>query len=157
MKALGHHLYLRGRYFYYRISLPRPLHTALECKEVVIALSTQDVALGRLYVAKLDIEIQSLIEKTYTGLNKACSMQDIEAAQTLFKQGIEEAKNKIGLPQKQQFNLELLSSQTQGSPKLFSQVAKEYLKDCVTNAWRLLIPEPFYHRISIQKRYGGRF
>ncbi|MBV1900297.1 MAG: hypothetical protein KUG56_01360, partial [Kordiimonadaceae bacterium] len=85
VKAIDHHLYSRNSHLYYRISLPRPLHIILPFKEVRIALGTQDRAVARLYVAKMDIEIQSLISQIYTA-------PDIETARTIIRQGIEGMK-----------------------------------------------------------------
>ena len=127
MKAIEHHLYIRGRYYYYRSALPQNLHQVLSRKEVCVSLKTQDRALARLYVARLDIEIQSLINQVYTAT-------DVETAQSIVTLGIEEMKGKAGIPQRQSFNLDLLSSGSRGTHKLFSQVAREYLKDCVTNS-----------------------
>lgn len=127
MKAIEHHLYIRGRYYYYRSALPQNLHQVLSRKEVCVSLKTQDRALARLYVARLDIEIQSLINQVYTA-------KDIETAQSIVTLGIEEMKRKAGLPQRQSFNLDLLSSHTGGTNKSFSRVAREYLQDCVTNS-----------------------
>ncbi len=127
MKAIEHHLYIRGRYYYYRSALPQNLHQVFSRKEVCVSLQTQDRALARLYVAKLDIEIQNLIHQVYDA-------RDIEAAQNIIMLGIEGMKGKVGLPQRQSFNLGLLSSSMGGAHKPFSQVAREYLNDCVTNS-----------------------
>ncbi len=88
MKAVDRHLYSRDNYLYYRYTLPKPLHTVFPHKEIKISLSTKDVALARLYVAKLDIEIQSLISQTY-------AEQDIETARNCIMQGIEGMKGKV--------------------------------------------------------------
>ncbi|HIF25009.1 MAG TPA: site-specific integrase [Micavibrio sp.] len=121
MKAVDHHLYLRGRYYYYRHALPRDLQEYLKTKEVVIALGTQDKAKARLYVAKLDIEIQDLI-------NLAYEATDTFTLNKLIEEGIQGAKDNAELPKRKTLNL--LSS---SSPKLFSKIAEDYLKDCVTN------------------------
>ena len=134
MKAVDDHLYIRNRYFYYRCALPRNLHSSLSFKEIVIALGTQDFTLARLYVAKLDFETQNIISQTCTALSHATSIKDVERVQTLLMQGIEEMKGKVGLPQRKSLNFDLLSHGGAGTQQLFSFIAQEYLKDCVTNS-----------------------
>lgn len=126
MKAVDYRLYSRNNHLYYRYVLPRPLQLVFPHKEIKVSLSTQDIALARLYVAKLDIEIQRLISQIYNA-------PDIEAVRTLVMNGIEEMKGKVGLPQRKSLNFDLLS-QEGGTQQLFSFIAQEYLKDCVTNS-----------------------
>lgn len=127
MKAVDYRLYSRNNHLYYRYVLPRPLQLVFPHKEIKVSLSTQDIALARLYVAKLDIEIQSLISQIYNA-------PDIEAVRTLVMNGIEEMKGKVGLPQRKSLNFDLLSHGGGGTQQLFSLIAQEYLKDCVTNS-----------------------
>ncbi len=126
MKAVDYRLYSRNNHLYYRYVLPRPLQLVFPHKEIKVSLSTQDIALARLYVAKLDIEIQSLINQIYNA-------QDIDAVRTLVMNGIEGMKGKVGLPQRKNLNFDLLS-QGGGTQQLFSFIAQEYLKDCVSNS-----------------------
>lgn len=127
MKAVDYRLYSRNIHLYYRYVLPRPLQLVFPHKEIKVSLSTQDIALARLYVAKLDIEIQSLINQIYNAT-------DIEAIRTLVTDGIEGMKGKVGLPQRKSLNFDLLSHGAGGTQQSFSFIAQEYLKDCVTNS-----------------------
>lgn len=81
MKAIDHHLYSRNNHLYYRTPLPRPLHAILPFKEIRIALGTRDMNVARLYVAKMDIEVQSLISQAYVA-------PDAEAVRAIMTQGM---------------------------------------------------------------------
>jgi len=74
MQAIERRLYSRNSYFYYRYILPRNLKPLFPNKEIKVSLITKDLALARLYVVKLDIEVQSLINNVYQAT-------DIKAAQ----------------------------------------------------------------------------
>lgn len=125
MKAIDYHLYSRNGRLYYRYALPKLLQFLH--KEIKISLSTKEIAVARLYVAQLDIEIQNLLNQIYAKLREGADVQDF------FLEGLEGIKFKIGLSQRQSINQALLSPQA-SKQRLFSQLAKDYLDDCVSNS-----------------------
>ncbi len=134
MRAIDYRLYSRNQYLYYRYILPQKLRPAFPYREIKISLGTQDIALARLYVAKLDIELQTLLDQSYEKLRGAGSAQEAQRVQARMLEGIEAAKVKAGLSQRQSLNMGLLSAQDRGKEKPFSKVAKEYLADCLSNS-----------------------
>ena len=135
MKAIDHHLYNRNQYLYYRCTLPRNLHSILDTREIRISLGTQDTTLARLYVAKLDVEVENLLNQIYSSLENSSDTQDIDRIQKMIVSGSEAIKLKAGLPQRQRLSFDHLVCRSGGGrERLFSYVCEEYLKDCVTNS-----------------------
>lgn len=137
MKALDHHLYTRGRYYYFRRAIPIYLHQILKSKEFCTSLSTDDLQTARLFVAKLDIEFQSILNKIDVLINQSMSVDDIRKICELYSQEIRQIKSRVDLPQRQPSKAYLLSRYNINrgdNQHLFSNIVKQYLKDCVTNS-----------------------
>ncbi len=135
MKAIDRHLYNRNQHLYYRVTLPRNLHAVLGMKEIRISLGTQDTTLARLYVAKLDVEMEGVLNKLYSSLRSSLDVQDIDRLRQMIVKGLGDMKNMVGIHQRQSLNFDhLISRGTGGKEKLFSYISEEYLKDCVTNS-----------------------
>lgn len=138
MKALDHHLYLRGgSHFYYRCAFPRNLHPFLRLKELRVSLNTKDLNTARLYVAKLDIGLEPLIQQVYDRLKTAQSYEDARKVDLKFVSSLNEMQEHVGLKQNDVFgNKSLQGYKIKGNNKglCFSQLVEEYLTDCVTNA-----------------------
>lgn len=87
MKAINRHLYIRNGIYYYRLSLPRCLNSLQPFKEVVISLNLQEPLEARLYVARLDYEIQPKIQAFKKSIQAETSKTSlIRKAQALLKE-----------------------------------------------------------------------
>ena len=151
MKAIGHHLYDRNTHLYYRSAFPRTLHQILGIKEIRLSLNTTDKAIARLLVAKLDIELQDILQSGYSQIKNAQTIPEIQSAKEAILKRIEELQSFNHTPKPNTLNSDLLDSyfRTQKHNKqLFSEVAQEYLKECITNA-----PKTIDHKKTTYKLF----
>jgi hypothetical protein len=105
MKAIDHHLYNRNNNnLYYRYAIPRDLHAILPFKEICLSLKTRDTSIARLYVAKLDIEIQKLISELYICTDQTNHLQNLDSAIEQFIASIGYLKTNMGTQKQQCFS-----------------------------------------------------
>lgn len=97
MKAIDHHLYDRNGRFYYRSTLPRNLKPFIPFYEIKLSLGTSDLGQARLYVARLDIEVQRLIESVYKTLEKSPTPEGLEQIKRLVEGCYDSLRGAVGL------------------------------------------------------------
>lgn len=139
MKSIDYHLYQRRGYLYYRVILPKQFEQIVVSRDIRVSLGTREVSTARLYVAKLDIEFQTLISEMHQTLAKAITHQDITNIQEMVNESIEQIKARTGIQRNQVIpcNQELLSSYQKADIDKVTRVTglvELYLKDCVTNS-----------------------
>lgn len=155
MKAIDHHLYQRNGYLYYRVILPKQFEQIVVSRDVRLSLGTREVSTARLYVAKLDIEIDALIHDVYSKLQQAQSHTDIGQIEEWITQAIEAIKDRTGIQTRAKpNNLHLLSSYQSGAQAkgemVFNELVDLYLKDCVTNS-----PKTIEHKRITYEMFQG--
>lgn len=97
MKAIDHHLYDRGGRYYYRSSFLRNLRPFILLHEIVLSLTTNNIGQARLYVARLDIEVEKLISGIYSTLEHSPTAEGLEIIKEQIKGCYDSLRAAVGL------------------------------------------------------------
>jgi integrase len=132
MKAVERYLYSRDGYYYFRKSFPQNLQALLPFRETWLGLGTQELGVARIQVAQLDHEYTRLLNELRYKLSDLSPEKSPERVLHDFISAIDTLKDNYGYEPSTKFN-HLKTRGKNGKGLLFSQIVKEYLKDCSTD------------------------
>lgn len=143
MRVVERHLYSRNGKLYYRCGLPKILKPFLPFQEIVLSLGTSDIAHARLYVAKLDIEVERLIQDVYCILDSSPNEEGLHKLKDRVAGSNDKLREAVGLANIRHSphwysSLQSLSKGGAGKlhSRLFSKISKQYIEDCLSNGDR---------------------